>query len=160
MRLAEGTVRPEWIDYNGHLYDGYYAVIFAEAADAFLDAVGLDQAGRGATGRTIYTLETHVRFLAEMKQGAPYRVDGQILDHDHKRVVLFLTLVDTVRDIIAATSEEMLMSIDTAGDAPRSAPWLPAQAEAIGRLAEEHAGAPAPDGAGRGIGIRRAGKGE
>jgi acyl-CoA thioester hydrolase len=155
MRLAEGRVRPDFIDYNGHLYDGYYAVIFAEAVDAFLDRIGLDAAGRAATGRTLYTLETHVRFLSEMKEGAAYAIDGQILDHDHKRVVLFLTMTDPARGLVAATSEELLMSIDTAGETPRSAPWLPAQAEALAAFAAADAGAPRPEAAGKGIGIRR-----
>jgi acyl-CoA thioester hydrolase len=155
MRLAEGRVRPEWIDYNGHLYDGYYAVIFAGAVDAFLDLIGLDQAGRSATGRTIYTLETHVRFLAEMKRDAPYRVDGQILDEDGKRIVLFLTLTDTGRDVMAATSEQLLMSIDVTGEAPRSAPFLPAQAAIIAGLAEADRSRPRPEAAGKAIAIRR-----
>ena len=27
-------VRPEWIDYNGHLSEGYYVVVFGFATDA------------------------------------------------------------------------------------------------------------------------------
>jgi acyl-CoA thioester hydrolase len=90
-----------------------------------------------------------------VKQDAPYRVEGQVLDHDHKRVVLFLTLTDTGRDVLAATSEQMLISIDTTGEGPRSAPFLPAQAAIIERLAEADRDAPRPEAAGKGIGIRR-----
>ena len=155
MILTEGAVRKEWIDYNGHLYDGYYAVIFAEAVDAFLDRIGLDHTGREATRHTIYTLETHVRFLREMKLGAPYRVSAQILDLDHKRARVFLTMHDPARDILAATSEQLLMSIDQSGEEPRSAPWLPATAAILGDLARGDASLPVPEAAGKGIAIRR-----
>ena len=155
MLLVEGKVRPEWIDYNGHLYDGYYAVIFANAADAFLDRVGLDHRRREETRHTIYTLETHVCFLREMKLGALYSVEGRIIDHDHKRVRLFLTMRDTERGIVAATSEELLMSIDQSGEEPRSAPWLPATAAILGDLARGDASLPVPEAAGKGIAIRR-----
>jgi acyl-CoA thioester hydrolase len=155
MLLVEGEVRPDWIDYNGHLYDGYYAVIFAHAADAFLDLVGLDHKTRQETHHTIYTLETHVCFLREMKLGVPFTVEGQIIEHDHKRVRLFLTMRDTQRGIIAATSEELLMSIDQSGEEPRSAPWLARTAAIIQELAAADAARPVPEAAGRGISIRR-----
>jgi acyl-CoA thioester hydrolase len=155
MRLCEGRVKPDWIDYNGHLYDGYYAVVFAHATDAFLDRIGLDQATREASRHTIYTLETHVCFLSEMKLDAPYAIDGQIIDHDHKRVRLFLTMRDTARDVVAATSEEMLISIDQSGEAPRSAPWLARTASILRELAAVDAGLPIPEAAGKGIAIRR-----
>lgn len=155
MVLTEGTIRPDWIDYNGHLYDGYYAVIFAQATDEFLVQAGLDEATRTLTRHTIYTLETHVRFLREMKLGAPYRIEGQVLDLDGKRVRLFLTMHDPDRGLVAATSEQLLMSIDQSGDAPRAAPWLEGSAARLKALADDHAGLPVPEGAGKGIAIRR-----
>ena len=35
------TVPADWIDYNGHMMDGYYAIAFTEATDALLDHLGL-----------------------------------------------------------------------------------------------------------------------
>ncbi|MDQ0472448.1 thioesterase family protein [Labrys wisconsinensis] len=155
MHLLRETVRPEWIDYNGHLYDGYYAVIFAKAVDEFLEHVGLDADTRASTRRTIYTLETHVRFLREVKLGAPLAVTAQLLEVDAKRARLFLEMHDTARDILAATSEQLLMSIDQSGEQPRSAPWLETSAAILEDLARQHAGLPVPEAAGRGIAIRR-----
>lgn len=155
MRLFDGRVRSEWIDYNGHLYDGYYAVIFANATDEFLVRIGLDGPTREATRHTIYTLEMHVSFLKEMKLDAAFSIDGQILDHDHKRVRLFLTMHDVARDLVAATCELMLMSIDQSGEEPRSAPWLAATAGLVEGFAREDAGKPMPETAGRAIAIRR-----
>ena len=38
VRIFESPVRAEWIDYNGHLRDAYYAVIFSEAIDVLMSA--------------------------------------------------------------------------------------------------------------------------
>ena len=62
---------------------------------------------------------------------------------------------DVARDIVAATSEQMLISIDQSGPEPKSAPWLPQSAKAIQELAAEQALLPLPDGAGRSIAIKR-----
>lgn len=40
LRLYRDTVRPEWIDYNGHMNLAYYVVAFDLATDAFLDFLG------------------------------------------------------------------------------------------------------------------------
>ena len=48
-----------WVDYNGHLNDGYYMVVFGQSTDGLMDLIGLDAAGRGATGHSIFTLESH-----------------------------------------------------------------------------------------------------
>ena len=48
---------------------------------------------RAKTRHTIYTLETHVRFLREVKQGSALAVACQVLEIDHnKRPAIFLTM--------------------------------------------------------------------
>lgn len=154
MHLLDETVRPEWIDYNGHLYDGYYAVIFAKAVDEFLIRVAITPAVRETTKHTLYTMETHVRFLWEVKLGTPVSVTCQLLELDAKRVRVFLSMHDKVRNIVVATSEQMLMSIDQSGEA-HSAPWLPDTARILEGLLKEHALLAMPKDAGRSIAIRR-----
>jgi acyl-CoA thioester hydrolase len=56
------TVLPEWIEYNAHMQDAYYGLIFSKAVDALQDEVGLDQAYRKKMGCTIYLAEEHKFF--------------------------------------------------------------------------------------------------
>ena len=37
-------IEPQWIDYNGHLRDAYYTLVFSQAIDALMDEIGLDAA--------------------------------------------------------------------------------------------------------------------
>lgn len=58
--LLRQRLCPEWIDYNGHLSEAYYVLIFGFATDAFLDAIGMTDAYRRSTETSVYTLEAHV----------------------------------------------------------------------------------------------------
>ncbi len=129
-------------------------MIFAKAVDEFLPRVGLTAETRKTTRHTIYTMETHVRFLWEVKLGTPVSVTCQVLDLDAKRVRVFLSMHDKVRNIVVARSEQLLMSIDQT-DEPHSAPWLPESARILEGLRAEHAALPVPKDAGRSIAIKR-----
>ncbi|WP_224056757.1 thioesterase family protein, partial [Burkholderia vietnamiensis] len=79
LTIYHDVVRPEWVDYNGHLRDAFYLLIFSFATDALLDRIGLDDAARRERGRSVYTLEAHVNYLQEIKEGARVRVDVRVL---------------------------------------------------------------------------------
>ncbi|MER0242458.1 thioesterase family protein [Streptomyces sp. HSW2009] len=72
-------VRPEWIDYNGHLSEAYYVLVFGHATDALMDHVGLDADYRRRTGCSLYTVEAHVRYLREVPQGSALTVRTRLL---------------------------------------------------------------------------------
>ena len=88
----ETEVQPDWIDYNGHMQDAYFGLIFSYAVDAFQDAVGFDAAYRERTGCTIYLLEDHKFYLREVKVGAHVQVETRVLACDSKRFHLHLTM--------------------------------------------------------------------
>ncbi|MFF5720973.1 thioesterase family protein [Streptomyces buecherae] len=67
-------VRAEWIDYNGHLSEAYYVLVFGHATDALMDGIGLDAAYRQRTGCSLYTVEAHVRYLREVSAGSELTV--------------------------------------------------------------------------------------
>ena len=75
LRLYRDKVRSDWIDVNGHMNVGYYSVVFDFATDAFLDYVGLDVAYREATGGSTFTVETHLTYQQELRDGAPLAFD-------------------------------------------------------------------------------------
>jgi acyl-CoA thioester hydrolase len=145
------TVPPEWIDYNGHMMDGYYAIAFSAATDALMDALGLDAAYRVATRCTIYTAEMHIVYLRELKEGAPLRFATQLLGHDAKRIHAFHSLYHETDDYLAATCELMLLHVDQAQGRVAAMP------ETIGarvaKMAREQAGLARPTQAGRVMGL-------
>ncbi|MBD9398890.1 thioesterase family protein [Pseudomonas sp. PDM11] len=145
------AVQHDWVDYNGHLRDAYYLLICSFATDGLMDLIGLDEAGRARTGHTLYTLECHLNFLAEVKLGVELQVRTQLLGHDRKRLHIHHLLERCDDGQVVAESEQMLMNIDTANG--RSAPFDGEVAERIAELVEAQHGAPRSVYVGRVIGL-------
>ena len=151
LTLYRATVPAEWIDYNGHMMDGNYAIAFSQTTDAFMDAIGLDAAYRDATHCTIYTAEMHIVFLREVKKGAPLRASTQLLGHDARRMHVFHALYHDGEGYLAATSEQMLLHVDQAQGRVAAMPEM--VLKRLGAIAEEQANLPRPPQAGRVIGL-------
>ncbi|WP_179402299.1 thioesterase family protein [Burkholderia guangdongensis] len=133
LTIYRDTVRPEWVDYNGHLRDAFYLLIFSFATDALIDRIGLDDATRQARGRSVYTLEAHVNYLHEIREGTPVRVDARVLAHDAKRMHLYFEMFADGHDGPVSASEQMLMHVATQ-DGPKSAAFDPDVAEHVAAL--------------------------
>ncbi|NBD29274.1 MAG: thioesterase [Alphaproteobacteria bacterium] len=113
------TVRPDWIDYNGHMQDAYYGLVFSHAVDTVQDAVGVDAAYRARTGCTIFLLEDHKSYLREVKEGAALRVEMRVLDADAKRFHLHGRMFED--DALVAVGEFIELHVATR-PAPHAAP--------------------------------------
>ncbi|PPS88829.1 thioesterase family protein [Streptomyces sp. MH60] len=79
LPLFHSTVRPEWIDYNGHLSEAFYVLVFGHATDALMTGTGLDSGYRETTGCSLYTAESHVRFLREVPAASHLAVRTRVL---------------------------------------------------------------------------------
>ena len=87
-REHKAEVLPSWIDYNGHMTEFRYLQVMSEASDVLLEDLGLDQ-DYLEQGYSVYTVETHLRHLAEAKLGEVIHVSTQIISADEKRVRLW-----------------------------------------------------------------------
>jgi acyl-CoA thioester hydrolase len=145
------AVLPDWVDYNGHLRDAFYLLIFSYATDALMDEIGLDEKGRAVTGHTLFTLECHLNYLAEVKLGAEVEVRTQLLDHDAKRLQIHHGLYLKGGDELLAASEQMLMNVDA--EASRSAVFAAPVAAKVEVIAAAHCELPRPRHVGCVIGL-------
>ena len=144
----KAEVLPSWIDYNGHMTEFRYLQVMSEASDVLLADLGLDQ-GYLEDGYSVYTVETHIRHLAEAKLGEVIYVTTQIISADEKRVRLWHSCV-TDKGLEVATGEQMWLHVDM--KAGRTAPFQSPMAHRIEVMAKAHAVLPLPEGAGRSIG--------
>ncbi|NRO95081.1 thioesterase [Paraburkholderia sp. NMBU_R16] len=145
------VVRREWVDYNGHLRDAFYMLLFSYASDALLDAIGLDDVQRTARHRSVYTLEAHISYLHEVKEGASVRVAVGVLAHDRKRLHVGFEMFAEGRSDPVAAGEQMLLHVDTLG--PRAAPFDEDVLERVRTLASARTSLPIPWYVGRVIGL-------
>ena len=124
-------IEPEWIDYNGHLRDAYYGVLFSYAIDDVMEHIGLGAAYRETTGCTLYTLETHFHYLHEVKATDVLTVRSLVLDHDRKRILAAAVFACDRLEGPVAAAEAVLLHVQQ-GERPASAPFPPA---VVSRLA-------------------------
>ena len=138
LRIWRGAVLDEWIDYNGHMSEGFYGVVFGMASDEYLIRMGFDAHYRTTARGAFYTVETHIAFIDELAPGAALFVDTTVAGADPKRVHLFHELRGGGDDALAATQESMMLHVDTRID--RVAPMGEELYAVLLADAEAHAG--------------------
>jgi acyl-CoA thioester hydrolase len=149
LRLHETGVAPEWTDYNGHMSESAFLLVFGDSADAFFRYFGVDEDYR-ASGRSLFTAETHLRHLREARAGDRLRLTLQVLGVDAKRLHIVHEMHGDTGPLLS-TAEQLLLHVDT-----RVGRVVPFPAEIAGRLARiraAHAALPVPGYVGRVIQI-------
>ena len=156
LELHSTRVAPDWVDFNNHMTESRYLQVFGDATDALLRFAGADD-DYMATGRSFYTVETHLRHLREIAGGEPVTVATQVLGCDGKRVHLFHRLFHGeksgegggARGPELATAEHLLLHVDTA--AGRSVPAAPGVAARLREIVAAQASLGVPESVGRRI---------
>ncbi|MFK7868955.1 MAG: thioesterase family protein [Roseobacter sp.] len=154
FQSAPMVVRPEWIDFNGHLNMAYYNVLFDHCADEVHEQLGFGPDYQ-KTGFTTYTAEFHLCYLRELYVNAPVTVTLHLVDYDEKRLHTYQE-IHHADGWVAATGEAMTLHIDQSG--PKVAPMPENILSRVAAMFAAHQEIPKPDRLGRSIGIRRQGK--
>jgi carnitine 3-dehydrogenase len=139
-----------WTDYNGHMSAHHYPEVGNLATDRLMEMIGAD-AAYVASGKSWFTVEDHIRYLAEVLAGDRLTVTTQVLGAEGKRMHLFHS-IRRGDGALAATMETMLLHTDLTSR--RSCPPEHAVADRLAALAAAHAALPRPEGAGRAVGQR------
>jgi acyl-CoA thioester hydrolase len=147
-------IRPEWIDYNGHMNVAYYVLVFDNATDVLFEAMDFGSAWRKRSGRSFFAVEAHVRYLAELTLGDDAAVETQILSVDAKRLHYFHTLRHKTTGVAAATMEMLSLHVDLG--MRRAVAFAPDDRARIDGFAQAHARLLMPIAAGRAIALRKA----
>jgi carnitine 3-dehydrogenase len=153
LRLHTRRVPTDWVDYNGHTNDARYLQLMSEGIDRFLRFIGMDAAYL-ASGRSFFTVEAHVNYVAQSRAGDELAVDLQLISHDPKKLRVFCEARHTSTGELVATSEFMMLHVDTALD--KAVPMSDEIATKLDEIAAHHSVLPAPANAGRAIGQPRA----
>ncbi|WP_234423614.1 thioesterase family protein [Tateyamaria sp. Alg231-49] len=152
FRSSIMTVRPEWIDYNGHLNMAYYNVLFDQCADEVYERIGFGPDYHQTTGNTTYVAEFHLAYVRELHVNDPVTVTFQLIDFDAKRFHSYQEIWHQ-DGWLAATGEALTLHVDQSG--PKVAPMPDDVLNKVRTLADEHSSLPRPSAVGASIGIRR-----
>lgn len=149
--VHDRVVPSEWVDYNGHTNDSRYMQITSEAGDKFMRLIGVDEAYL-QSGRSYYTVESHLNFINQSHAGDHLSVTCQLLSHDAKRLHIFTVVSRDGGTTPVATAEHMMLHVDAV--AGKSSPASDEIQAKLAEIAAMHDLLPRPSQAGRHIGQR------
>jgi acyl-CoA thioester hydrolase len=112
LRSHREVVRPEWIDYNGHMNVAYYVLAFDYATEKFLDFVGLDEGYRRKSGYSTFSVEAHVTYQREVRADDVLEFETRLLGYDEKRIHFMHHMFHAEEGFLAATSEWLNLHVD------------------------------------------------
>ena len=153
LALHEETVRPEWIDYNGHMNVAFYILAFNHATDAMLEFLELTHDHKTKANTTTFVADMNVTYVQEVHEGDPLRFTTRTLNCDEKRIHFWHEMYYATEGYLAATNELLSLHIDLTNR--RVGPMAPEIAEWVGKICDRHSTLPAPNGVGRLIGMKR-----
>ena len=133
LPVYRAAIQADWIDFNGHLRDAYYALVASFAIDEVMDHLGLDAAYRARTHCTLYTLEVHLHYLHEVKSSDDLGIHTSVLDFDRKRLHVGCRFICSRVDEPVATAEMMLLHVHQ-GDKPAVASFPDEVSAKLGEL--------------------------
>jgi acyl-CoA thioester hydrolase len=147
LELPSTTVKPEWIDFNGHMNVAYYLLAFDKASETLDEFLGLSPEYRTRTNNGTFAGDIHIAYRQELKEGDPIRMTGRVIDCDAKRVHYWIEMFHGTEGYLAATSEYMILHIDMS--VRRVAPMDPDMVDWIGKVRDAHAALGTPNGLGK-----------
>ncbi|MAS08024.1 MAG: carnitine 3-dehydrogenase [Ahrensia sp.] len=126
----------DWTDYNGHMNESRYGQVFSDAADAVLATIGAGE-DYVAAGFSFFTVETSIKYLAELHAGSPIRVETVVTEGAGKKLRLSHRLLGT-DGAVHATGEQLLIHVSL--ETRRACEPSGAVRDALEALAQSHSG--------------------
>ena len=147
------SIDKAWVDYNGHLNQAYYGVLFDRALDHALLPAGLGPDYIRERNHSFMTVECHTCFVRELMHTEKIRILSRIVDLDDKRMHMFCELQHASEGWLSATAEFMFLHVSM--ETRRTAPWPADIRVKLDAIRDLSSGLPVPERVGRRIGIPR-----
>ena len=111
LKLHQEPLQDSWLDDYGHLNEAYYLVPFTNTTWKLQDHFDIGVDYFKETGCAIYTVETHLRYVDEVRSPALIEVETIILGSDIKKI--WFAHLMKVEGRLCATGEFMLLHYNT-----------------------------------------------
>jgi acyl-CoA thioester hydrolase len=151
LPIYRDVVRPEWIDYNGHMNVAYYLLVFDRAVDVLFEALDLGASYMKRANSSCFALETHLTYRRELRLAEPIEVRSMLVEYDRKRLRHFHSMHNGESGTLAATCESLSIHVDMASR--KSAAWGEAALARLQAMAARHSVLARPAELGRAISL-------
>jgi acyl-CoA thioester hydrolase len=121
-------VQAEWVDYNNHLSEPYYVLVFGHGTDAVMEHLGLGPDYRSREQASLFTVEAHVRYLDQVAADTELEIRSSVIGASAKLLHIWHEMYAEGR--LRATEEILGVHVDTV--AGRSSPFPDEVARRVG----------------------------
>jgi acyl-CoA thioester hydrolase len=143
------TLKPEWIDYNGHLNMAYYQVLFDTAVDEAFGLCGLGPDYVRECNHSFFLVESRMRYRQELALTDKVRVTVQLINFDEKRLHYCMQMRHAMAGWLAAHCENLSVHVNLASR--RVAPFPTDVLANLAVMRNAHALLARPEGLGEGV---------
>jgi acyl-CoA thioester hydrolase len=105
IHLRTEPIIPDWTDYNGHMNLAFYIHLFDQGWDVLLDKFQMGGDSAKIEKRSTFAVESHTKYIKEVRQGDEVDINLLFLDHDLKRMIYQLEIFSKTGNYRAATTE-------------------------------------------------------
>ena len=103
--LRTEPIISDWTDYNGHMNLAFYIHLFDQGWDVLLDKFQMGGDSAKMEKRSTFAVESHTKYIKEVRQGDEVDINLLFLDHDLKRMIYQLEIYSKTGNYRAATTE-------------------------------------------------------
>lgn len=111
LKLHSEPLQDAWLDAYGHLNEAYYLVPMTNTTWKFQDHFGIGVDYFEQTGCALYTVETHLRYVKEVRSPANIEIESMVLGSDAKKIWFAHSMI--VDGKLCATAEFMTLHYNT-----------------------------------------------
>ena len=111
FNLHSEPLQDIWLDDYGHLNEAYYLVPFTNTTWKLQDQFGIGVDYFNETGCALYTVETHLRYLNEVRSPAQMDIESMVLGSDARKIWFAHKML--VDGDLCATGEFMVLHYST-----------------------------------------------
>lgn len=86
FKFHSEPLQDSWLDAYGHLNEAYYLVPFSNTTWKLQDHFGIGVEYFEKTGCALYTVETHLRYLRDVRAPALIEIESVLLGCDAKKI--------------------------------------------------------------------------
>ena len=100
-KVSQGTVKEDWIDYNGHMNMAYYVQCFEESSDFLLEHIGLGYRYAIDERKGVFVIKCEINYRKEINLHDNFIISLEELVCKGKKLIVVLKMIDANKNTVA-----------------------------------------------------------
>ena len=100
-KVSQGTVKEDWIDYNGHMNMAYYVQCFEESSDFLLEHMDLGYRYAIEDQKGVFVIKCEINYRKEINLHENFTISLEELECKRKKLIVGLKMLNENYETIA-----------------------------------------------------------